>query len=61
MHWNKVTDAGNDDARVPFIRHPDNLILLVAGGWGASGAMCALCPGWGADRGATVRRHLPAA
>lgn len=55
MHWNKVIDANDEDARVPFVRSADNLILLVAGGWGASGAMCALCPGWGADRGATAR------
>lgn len=58
MHWNKIVDARDDDARVPFVRNPDNLVILVTGGWGASGAMCALCPGWGADRGAMASRRV---
>lgn len=58
MHWNKVADANDDDARVPFVRSPENLVVLVTGGWGASGAMCALCPGWGADRGAMASRRV---
>lgn len=55
MHWSKVTDANDDNALVPYIRSPENLVLLVTGAWGSAGAHCALCPGWGAGGGHTVR------
>lgn len=58
MHWSKATNPDDDDARVPFIREPDNLVLLVTGAWGSAGAHCALCPGWGAGGGQAVRAKV---
>ena len=57
-HWNKIADPNDDNARVPFIRKPENLIVLVAGGWGSGGAFSSLCVGWGAHGGLTVRKRV---
>jgi hypothetical protein len=58
MHWTKVVDPNDDDARVPFVRTPENLIMLVTGGWGSGGAFCSLCPGWGAPGGYAVSKRI---
>lgn len=58
MHWSKVADPNDDDARVPFIRSPENLVILVTGGWGSGGAFCSVCSGWGAMGGYTVSRRV---
>ena len=58
MHWTKIVDPGDDDARVPFVRTPENLIMLVTGGWGSGGAFCSLCPGWGAPGGYAVSKRI---
>jgi hypothetical protein len=50
LHWNKLADPNDDEARVPFIRGIERLIMLVAGGWGSGSAFSSLCPGWGARR-----------
>lgn len=58
MHWSKVVDPNDDEARVPMIRSPENLVILVTGGWGSGGAFCSLCPGWGGPGGYTVKRRV---
>lgn len=58
MHWNKIVDPNDDDARVPFVRTPENLIMLVTGAWGSGSGFCALCPGWGAPGGYTVSKRV---
>jgi hypothetical protein len=58
MHWSRVVDASDGDAPVPFVRSPDNLVLLVTGGWGSGAGFCALCSGWGALGGHTVSRRV---
>ncbi len=58
MHWTRIADRNDDEARVPFIRNLDNLVLLVTGGWGSGGAFCSLCPGWGAPGGYTVAKRV---
>ncbi len=58
MHWSKFADPNDDEARVPFIRGVEGLIILVAGGWGAGSAFSSLCPGWGARRAHTVNRPV---
>ncbi|HYC46673.1 MAG TPA: hypothetical protein VED01_14465 [Burkholderiales bacterium] len=58
MHWSNIVDPNDDEARVPFIRGPENLVLLVSGGWGSGVGFSALCPGWGALGGYTVRRRV---
>jgi hypothetical protein len=58
MHWTHVVDPNDDDARVPFVRSPESLIMLTSGGWGSGGAFCSLCPGWGAPGGYAVSRRI---
>jgi hypothetical protein len=58
MHWNKVADITNDDARVPFIRTPENLILLTAGGWGSGAGFSCVCAGWGGLGGLTTSKRV---
>lgn len=58
LHWSKLVDPNDDNAPVPFIREPENLIILVTGGWGSVRAFCSLCPGWGGAGGLTVRRRV---
>jgi hypothetical protein len=58
MHWSHVVDEDDDDALVPFVRSPDNLVVLVTGGWGSGAGFCALCPGWGALGGYTVSQRV---
>jgi len=58
LHWNKLADPNDDDARVPFIRDVERLIMLVAGGWGSGSAFSSLCPGWGARRAHPLSRRV---
>jgi hypothetical protein len=57
MHWSHIVDENDPDAPVPFVRSPENLVLLVAGGWGSGAGFCAVCAGWGALGGYTVSRR----
>jgi hypothetical protein len=45
LHWSHLVEPNNPDALVPFLRSPDNVILLTTGGIG--GAFCSLCASWG--------------
>ena len=58
MHWSRIADANDDAARVPLIRTPENLVMLVTGGWGSGGGFCSLCRGWGAPGGLTVHKRI---
>jgi len=58
MHWSKVVDANDDEARVPWVRSPANLVIVVSGGWGSGAGFCALCSGWGALGGYTVSKRV---
>lgn len=53
MHWNKIVDANDDDALVPFVRTPENLIVVTSGGWGSGAGFCCVCAGWGSLGGIT--------
>lgn len=59
--WPKWIDPNNMDAMIPVIRKPENINMVVAGGWGAGAAFCAICPGWGYLGGLaqTKRIQLP--
>jgi hypothetical protein len=46
-HWNKLVDPDDEDALVPYVRKPENLVLLTTGGWGSGGGFASLLPGWG--------------
>lgn len=58
MHWSKVVDPDDDEARAPFVRSPENLVMLTTGGWGSGGGFCSLCPGWGPPGGYTVSTRV---
>lgn len=58
MHWSKLVDPNDEDARVPFLRSLENLVILVAGGLGSSSAFCSVCPSWGLHGGFTVSRRV---
>ncbi len=58
MHWSRIADPADDDARAPFIRSPDDVVLFVTGGLGSGGAQNSLCPGWGPMGGYTVSRRV---
>jgi hypothetical protein len=57
-HWSHFADPADDEARAPFIRDPDDLVLFVTGGLGSGGAQNSLCPGWGPMGGYTVKRRV---
>jgi hypothetical protein len=58
FHWNRVVDASNPDALIPFIRTPENLVILTTGGWGSGGGFASVCPGWGQLGGQTRSRRV---
>lgn len=58
MHWSKVVDASDDEARVPWVRAAENLVIVVTGGWGSGAGFCALCAGWGSLGGHTQSRRV---
>ncbi|MFH1485117.1 MAG: hypothetical protein ABIH46_03515 [Chloroflexota bacterium] len=46
-HWTKFVEVADADAVVHVARRPEDINLVVAGGWGAAGSFCAVCPSWG--------------
>jgi len=56
MHWSHSADPRDDDARVPFVRSLEKLIVLVTGGWGSGASFSSLCAGWGANRSQAVSK-----
>ncbi len=46
FHWAHIVDQENDDAMIPALRRPEDLLLVVAGGWGSGSGFNALCHGW---------------
>jgi hypothetical protein len=58
MHWSHVVDPNDDEARVPWVREPANLTIVVSGGWGSGAGFCALCSGWGALGGYTQSKKV---
>jgi hypothetical protein len=54
VYWPKWVDRNDENARVPVVRQPQDLILFVAGG--SVGRFSAVLPGWGAlgSRAVTV-------
>ena len=46
LYWPRWVDRADDDARIPVVRGPQDLIVFVAGG--SVGRFSAVLPGWGA-------------
>jgi hypothetical protein len=51
FHFSRFTDPRDDAALVPLVRSPENLLIVVAGGWGSGSGICAFMPGWGQHGG----------
>ncbi len=58
MHWNKLVDVNDDEARIPYLRSPENLVLLTTGGWGSGAGFCCVCAGWGSLGGLTTSKRV---
>jgi hypothetical protein len=54
--WPRWIDADDPEARIPVVRRPEDIYLLVAGGGG--GFHSAILPGWG-SRAASERIRFP--
>ena len=48
MFWPRFVDPSDDTERVPVVRRPDNINIMVAGG--AGGPHSAYLPGWGSAK-----------
>jgi hypothetical protein len=61
FHFSRFTNPKDDAALVPLIRRPENLLIVVAGGWGSGSGICAFVPGWGQHGGfaATEKIDFP--
>jgi hypothetical protein len=51
FHFSRFVNSRDDEALVPLIRRPENLLIIVAGGWGSGSGICAFIPGWGQHGG----------
>lgn len=58
LHWSHLVEPGNEDAQIPFIRSPDNLVLTTTGGWASGAGFCCVCAGWGSLGGLTVSKRV---
>jgi hypothetical protein len=51
FHFSRFVSPRDDKTLVPLIRRPENLLVVVAGGWGSGSGICAFIPGWGQHGG----------
>lgn len=51
FHFARLIDPSDEETLVPLIRRPENLLIVVAGGWGSGSGICAFIPGWGQHGG----------
>ena len=45
--WPKWIAEQNNATMIPIFERPDEIHIMVAGGWGATAGFCMVCPGWG--------------
>lgn len=58
FHWAHSVNADYDDNMVPAIRRPEDLLLMVAGGWGSGSGFNAICHGWMQAGGMAQTREI---
>ncbi len=58
VRWPTWVNPYDDDAPFPVLRRPEDLLIAVAGGWGAGLAFSAVCHGWGDLGGHAVTRAI---
>jgi hypothetical protein len=61
FHWAHFVDVEDDNAMIPAIRLPEDLLVMVAGGWGSGSGFNAVCHGWmqAGGRAQTRQIHMP--
>ncbi len=58
FHWAHIVDPNDDDAMIPALRSPGDLLIMVAGGWGSGSGFNAVCHGWMQAGGLTQTRSI---
>ena len=58
FHWAHLVDPSDDDAMIPALRNADNLLGMVAGGWGSGSGFNAICHGWMQAGGLAQTREI---
>jgi len=51
FHFSRFIDPADEEALAPLVQRPENLLIVVAGGWGSGSGICAFIPGWGRHGG----------
>ena len=46
FHWANFIDQNDYDAMIPALRTPEDLLVMVAGGWGSGSGFNGVCHGW---------------
>ena len=46
FHWANFIDQNDDDAMIPALRTPEDLLVMVAGGWGSESGFNEVCHSW---------------
>lgn len=58
FHWAHAVDPEDDDAMIPALRRPEDLLVMVAGGWGSGSGFNAICHGWMQAGGQAQTREI---
>ncbi len=58
FHWANDINPDDDNNMVPAIRRPEDLLLMVAGGWGSGSGFNAICHGWMQAGGMAQTREI---
>ncbi|MCH8279736.1 MAG: hypothetical protein J4O03_05430 [Chloroflexi bacterium] len=58
FHWAHLVDPSDDDAMIPALRNADDLLVMVAGGWGSGSGFNAICHGWMQAGGLAQTREI---
>ena len=46
FHWAQIVDPNKSTDLIPVLRKPEDLLIIVAGGWGSGSGFNAVCHGW---------------
>ena len=58
FHWAHLVDPDDHDAMIPALRNADDLLVMVAGGWGSGSGFNAVCHGWMQAGGLAQTREI---
>ena len=58
FHWANFIDQNDDDAMIPALRTPEDLLVMVAGAWGSGSGFNGVCHGWMQPGGLAQTRSI---